>query len=57
MNHKPQQDVNYGNHNSRTGLRVSTIKAVLLIVVDIKDGSPERSLLPGHICEVSVVVP
>jgi len=34
---------------------MSAVKAILLVVVDIKDSSPMRPLVPRHICEVPVV--
>ena len=34
---------------------MSSIEAILLVVVDVKDGSPTRSLAPGQVCQVSVV--
>lgn len=44
-----------GNHNNQTELRASTMEAILLVVVEIKDGSPTRPLVPGHVSQVSVV--
>jgi hypothetical protein len=35
---------------------VSTIKAVFLVVIDVEDGSPPRSLVPGDVREVSVAI-
>lgn len=49
-------DVNYRNHNNQTRLRVGAVKSILLVVVDIEDGSPTGPLVPGHVPEVSVVV-
>lgn len=35
---------------------MSAVKAVLLVVVDVKDGSPTGPLVPGDVREVSVVI-
>ena len=35
---------------------MSTIEAVLLVVIEIKDSSPTGPLVPGHVREVSVVM-
>ena len=34
---------------------MSTIEAILFIVIDVKYGSPTRTLVPGQVCQVSVV--
>ena len=35
---------------------MSAMKAILLIVIDIEDGSPMGPLVTGHVREVSVVM-
>lgn len=40
--------------NDQTKLRMSTVEAILLVVVDVKDGSPTGPLVPGHVRQVSV---
>jgi len=35
---------------------MGAIKAALLVVVDVKDGSPTRPVVPRHVREVSVVI-
>ena len=47
--------VNYGNHKNEAELRMSTIKAIFLVVIDIEDGSSTRPLVPGHVREVPVM--
>ena len=39
VDHKSRQAVNYGNHKNHGGLRVSAVKAVLLVVIDVEDGN------------------
>ena len=34
---------------------MSTMEAILLVVVDVEDSSPRRPLVPGHFRQVSVV--
>ena len=56
VDHKSRQAVNYGNHKNHGGLRVSAVKAVLLVVIDVEDGSPARPLISGYVCKVSIAM-
>ena len=54
MNHEPRRGVNYGNRENHARLRMSAIKAILLVVIDVEDCGPPRPLLPGNVREVPV---